>query len=652
MNIEAPKPFSFSLNPIPPGEQGGILFPGLTPEQSENTMALLELVADTYGSPYACLIMETHLLRRDVYDRYWDPVSRKWINRMENGKRIAQKRAGIDRSAPNLYDIGIGNSLYCDHQYFYGSKSGKDDQERVHPPRASLLETVLSSSGEQSYLFYPVLVSPHPMMQTLQTEEGEIRHVRWNYTTLDVAAARCAWVDVDGHDLSTDEIKRINPIAIQRFMAMLPEYCVQTNLPVPAVVNSGRGIHLYWWLDRAVPLQTDEEMTCFKDALRALNRWAGCLIDQDPICRSVWKADSSCSTIFHQLNLPGCIHPKLGVPRYVINKLGRDYSRCCYADLYSTMLAYTDPTEESEPENTVCTDQEAVPEQVQTETAIPRCNTDILGKDADKHTDRPSTCDTKTEKTYQSPAQAGAANRQPYEGRVNRLLRWAEGRNWDLYPGRETFLFICAVLMQHSRQYTNMDDIDRELVRLNQKLAEPLPDSEVSKIVPGLERKMDQGNEGYRDVYIFTNDWVADTLKMTLEERKLFCISAGEGAYSRSGLTFTTKFNQILAAMPWDPECESAKEHRQRCYRETQEWFAEKYRGQSHNGARQRRRAARPEYTGKPGRYKKDVTEEQTLCVELKEKGLSERQIASELGFSKSKVHRLLGSYVVQKMEE
>ena len=636
--------FSYLPDPIPPREHGGILFPGQAPDQSENTMRFLELVANTYRTPYACLIMGKHLLKRNTYERYWDVHLGKLRYRLEGGERVIRGCKGVDMCAPYIYDLGRGNELYQEHLFAYGK--AKKGEDRTYKVRPSLAESILSCDKSQSLLFYPALVKPRSIMQPIEKKDGTITYRLCNYSSQDVQAVRCAWVDIDGHSLPVEDIKAMNPIAIQHFMSLLPDYCEQTNVPLPAVVNSGRGIHLYWWFDRALPLRTAEERTGFSNVLSGLNLWAKELIDMDPVCSQVWSPDYASSAVFHQLNLPGCIHPKLDTARYVVNKFGRDYFLCFYEELLVAARKYADRKRETAfrgfipvafsqtstqtVENPAIQEKCTFPQDIIWGEGIAR----PLRNDADGQSQ--GFCDT----VYSSQGK-----------RLDRLLQWAEGRDWDLHPGRAMFLYICAVLMQHRQSEPDWDAIDQELFRINKRLLEPLPDPEVRKIVPGLMRKSANGNEAFSGYFIFNNQWIADTLHMTDEERSRFCTSGKSGTYHPTSVSFTEKFMEIMALIPWDPERECSEEHKQRCFELTREWFTEEFKDMDRNGARQRKRAAREGYTGKPGRYKKVTSEMVDQCALLKQKGMNQRQIAAELGVSKSTVSNILKG-LVQKTEE
>ena len=63
-----------TLAPISPG---GFEVDGLSPEQWSNTQDLLEVIANTYNTPYAVVLLDQHALTRNTYAKEWDPQKQK-----------------------------------------------------------------------------------------------------------------------------------------------------------------------------------------------------------------------------------------------------------------------------------------------------------------------------------------------------------------------------------------------------------------------------------------------------------------------------------------------------------------------------------------------------------------------------------------------
>ena len=638
-----------TLAPISPG---GFEVDGLSPEQWSNTQALLEVIANTYNTPYAVVLLDQHALTRNTYAKEWDPLKQEMVNRIEDGKKVVLRTKGIDMCNPVVYDSCTGNELYGNHTYIYG-KPG-------HQDRPSLAEIVLTSSKTQCYLYLPTLMVQRSPMQPYDVwdkkTDKQITKYKWtSYNTSDIAAARCLWLDLDGHHLTDDKVVETNLKAIDQLLRILPDYCAQTNIPMPAIVNSGRGIHLYWWFQRIVPLTTDLQQSHFGYMLYTMGKWATRLIEADPILSQIWEVDHSGYSLLRMLHLPGCVHPKLGVRRYAVNAFGRDYNLCNYEELVSAINAL-DAADAPITQAIVCDSQAH-------EIPKPKAVTPSNPASASAKAFPPTPTMNPDDATVAVPVadDGGTAldsvlvqdtvvdtDTQPRVSRrrLDRLLDWAEGRKWELTSVRELFLFCCAVLMQHM----GTQNITQELQRLNAMIKPPLSTAEVAKITNGLDRKAAHSDLPYVGYYIPSNTRIADILCMTIEEREQFCTS-GQSVSTHSTVTFTSKFHEFLASFPRDPAKETADEHRKRVAAYTHDWLYEHYEGYDRNTARQRRRSQRPEYDGRPGRYKKDNSELQCKCLALREEGFSERQISQKLQISKSTVHRLI-SEVVQKTEE
>ena len=638
-----------TLAPISPG---GFEVDGLNLEQWSNTQALLEVIANTYNTPYAVVLLDQHALTRNTYAKEWDPLKQEMVNRIEDGKKVVLRTKGIDMCNPVVFDICTGNELYGNHTYIYGKPGHRD--------RPSLAEIVLASSKTQCYLYYPTLMVQRSPMQPYDVWDKkankQITKYKWtSYNTSDIAAARCLWLDLDGHHLADDNVVDTNLKAIDQLLRILPDYCAKTNIPMPAIVNSGRGVHLYWWFGHIVPLTTDLQQSHFGYLLYTMGKWATRLIEADPILSQIWKVDHSGYSLLRMLHLPGCIHPKLGVRRYAVNALWRDYNLCNYEELVSAINAL-DAADAPITPAIVCDSQaheipkpKAVtpsnPASAFAKAFPPTPTTDP--DDTTVAAPAAEDCDTTLDSV---PVQDTVADTdiQPRVSRrrLDRLLDWAEGRKWELMSVRELFLFCCAVLMQHM----GTQNITQELQRLNAIIKPPLPAAEVANIVSSLDRKASRSDLPYVGYYIITNAWIVQNLHMTAEEEKQFCTS-GHSVSTHSTVTFQSKFREFISIIPRDPAKETADEHRKRVAAYTHDWLYKHYEGYDRNTARQRRRSQHPEYNGRPGRYKKDNSELQRKCLALREEGFSERQISQKLQISKSTVHRLI-SEVVQKTEE
>lgn len=617
--------------------------PWLLPDHEENTLEFMKLATNTHNTPFRVLILRQNILKHDTYKRFRDPTDGKLKLALQDGERVLKGLKGRDWSSPAIYDLVTKQDLLAPHCFHYPEikKQGIllwDEQNNcpafdpetnepletvtkkcIYKKRPPLWTAITNADQNQKLLLIPTLVKPRNLMVTKETDTGIPYTVMDNYSTKDVATGRCVWVDIDGHGLPLEEIKQLNPLAVDRLLEILPAHCAQTGVPVPAVVNSGRGVHLYWWFERYVDLQSNEAginlpQIRFKTLLNRVSQWAQHLIQSDPLCSRVWETDSSTCAIFHMMNLPGTTHPKTGTRRYVANKYGVDYQLCDYEALCDTFHVDDLVTPaKSKPESSHQISFFDLPPEVNT-VPIP-VNDDVVVPPNDNFIEPSYPCAYK------------------YNSRVRKLITWAERKNWDLNPGRHTFLFYLGVAHQTGAAFDLTCPSNYLLHEINQRLLEPLSREEVDAILSSLAKK----------TYRPRNTTIANKLNMTPEETNWFCTSNAEKANnSYHYVDFKTKLKEIRTQTARNLDHETTVEYNNRIYHMTCQWFDENRINSSRNGARTRKRKEHPDYTGKPGRhstYSEDVC---TLCLNLKTQGLSIRKIAQQLGILRTTVSDLL----------
>ena len=291
-----------------------ILIPGLTPEQSKNTVLFLQFACTSYTPGCKSLILKQSVLKHNQYERKRNPDTGKMEFVYNNGERILKGHAGKDWTKPAIYDLVTSPDLMSEHDYHYPHKEVEtyafwdeenkkciivENEKYVPERRPALIDAIIHSDEKTKYLFVPALVEPHKMMCRRKTSKGISYRTQNNYSTKDVRYGRCLWVDIDGHDFPDEQIGWLNLMAVECLMQILPNYCAQTGVPIPAVVNSGRGVHLFWWLDKPVRISEKPQQAQFKWLLNQLANWARKLIEQDEVCRDIWKPDNA-ATANHQ----------------------------------------------------------------------------------------------------------------------------------------------------------------------------------------------------------------------------------------------------------------------------------------------------------------------------------------------------------------
>lgn len=615
------------------------IFPLQTPEQSYKTSLFLSLVADTYDTFSSVLVVEQHKLKRDTYKRATDPkTGKRPLVLDENGEKIITGRKGIDWSKPSVFEVASGDELTYSHYFAYPHKlKRKSGDKWVKEPRSSIFETLaLLANAEKKFLFYPCLVNKKPIIKAEYDANGKVKYIPNNYKTADVTYARCVCVDIDGHGsgLNPEQQKQLTAAAVENLLELLPSFCNGTGMPIPAVVVSGRGVHLYWWLTKAVPLLTDEAKAEFKTVLVAATRWASGLLERDSVCAAAWETDTSTAAVFHQMNLPGTVNPTTGTARYVANTYNVDYFKSDFQTIFDALRPFALPATKTVKKRTKKASAPVAVKKISTKKELP--------------TEKaiPVSVKTETGEKVSMAIPSAYAQTAYTTGRLSRLLAWAASRGWDIKnsqsssgSGREVFLFVCGALMVQQ----GLSALE-SLWDINERLIVPIEDSRVQNIIDELTKKAENGTAAQEKYYCYSNLGIAEALDMTAEEMKIFgfCdVSESSGYGLPSKTTFPAKLAEIKGQTPKKPE-ESMTEWAERCYELTCNYFKENRKGSGH-AARTRRRAAQAGYTGKAGRKKKDpaqVEEERQMCIKLKQGNptLTVREIAALLGFSKSKV--------------
>ena len=601
------------------------VIPGLTVEQNHNTMEFLGYVANTGKSDLRCLIMEQHTLTRDTFVRQRNQETGKMEYKLEEGKRIIAGRKGIDLTKPAVFAVAENGKLLRKHKNenpkieFRNSKPVAETQNKlsfIHC--APLLESIIKTAETMQRLYFlPALVAPKALHKKMKTSSNATFYSINNYSSNDVVAGRCLWVGIDGHTCPIDKIYHANLKAIDRLNAVLPAYCQNTGIPMPIVINSGCGVHLYWWFDKPVALKNTEIRAEFQWLLKKMADWAKELINQDQICRELWKVNYEAAKLYHLMSLPGCVHPETGQRQYVVNKHGRDYY------LYSYDVICDSVKNRCEPE---------LPE------THKECFTRIIPAE--------NLCQAEADCIMPHEASEDSVHRKQegilnLEGRINKLVHWAKGRSWNLTGRRELFLFCCGVALQCDATFDVTDEANYPLHALNNHFTEPLMDNEVNILIQKLVSRAQANN-----MYKMRDKTIAKKLGMTAEEQECFCAPASLSLGAERTPEFLDMFNEILQQEPWDNENEPIVSHRDRCYQLTCEWYTNRRKerkGKTYsNAARTRRRKAKPGYSKKGGRPKTYTNRDREMCQSLKEKGLSIRQIADQTGLSKSAVGRML----------
>lgn len=640
-----------------------ILIPGLTPEQSRNTVLFLQFACTSYTLGCKSLILKQSVLKHNQYERKRNPDTGKMEFAYKDGERILKGLAGKDWTKPAIYDLVTSADLMNEHDYYYPHKEVEtyafwaeenkkciivENEKYVYEHRPALIDAIIHSDAKTKYLFVPALVEPHKMMCRKKTSKGVLYRTQGNYATKDVRYGRCLWVDIDGHDFSDAQIAWLNLMAVECLMEILPDYCAQTGVPMPAVVNSGRGVHLYWWLDKPVRISEKSQQAQFKWLLNQLSSWARKLIEQDEVCRDIWKPYNAASAVYHLMNLPGCIHPKTGLRRYVVNTYGVDYHLCDY-DFLCAVFAESKQEEKAEQsEDAVKQVQLSLFDPITSNSLKTISNADENDLQIHSPTTEQKPADllppvvshsvSAAENYLVSTHPAQYIANPAYNIRLNKLLRWAADRNWDIYGQRHNWLFYMGILFQSDSTCDLRASSVYPLHDINALLLEPLVRSEVDEIINALTDKATHDTR-----YKICDTTIADNLDMTDEERKWYCAKGQyPGTKYHPKYNFKSKLREIMDNTPEDPEIECRAQYIDRCHELTKQWFEENRYDKNRNSTRTRKNKAKLGYNPKGGRPPKYTDDDRAKCIALHESGMSYRKIAKQLDIPLSAVQRML----------
>ena len=316
------------------------------------------------------------------------------------------------------------------------------------------------------------------------------------------------------------------------------------------------------------------------------------------------------------MDVPGCIDIRTGKRIYVVNRYGVDYTHYAYEALCKALG--------------VRGGSEA---QDRSDTEKPSADVTIL--DNLEGSAEESTL----------PSKSDSSPFPRYSPRVDKLLCWAEQRQWSLDHCRHLFLFCLGVVQQCGADIDLTNPENYPLHEINHKLKTPLSHQEVENIISSLITK---ARSGYQ--YYIRDETLAQKLHMTEAEREWFCSPGGRPIDSRPAkLDFHNVMNWIIDRTTWDLEHELFPEFIHRCHDLTIRWYEENRRDKNRNGARTRARKSREGYSPEGGRPPKYSDRDRDQCIALKAEGFSIAKISRELGMPESTVRRF--SKTSQKYE-
>lgn len=348
-----------------------------------------------------------------------------------------------------------------------------------------------------------------------QTAEGWRRIM---HAHKDVRAVVGLVVDLDEHNYTDRATMRQH---VQHTADALHYLILQhdTSLPMPAIEDSGRGIHLWWIFAQAIPYAENGDSARWYTTLAgAVVQIIKALINS---CPYKYDVDTQATAAYRVYNLPGSINDATGTVRQVIND---DW-------------AVVDVDELCEAAGVPAPDEPLPPPQ-----SVPkRCDLLVplvVGKppevDGTAALMPIRAAETAPGKAIYLPNTATRLHSACY--RVERIVAWAARRGY-LITGKRNEWLSCIVSILSAGAGLQLTPAD--LQQYNKLLPDPLPESELAAIIATMsvyKRPM-------------RNDTIARHLDMTAEEIAALSMVSGEGAADRP--QYSTPWMAIRAgAMP------------------------------------------------------------------------------------------------------
>lgn len=348
-----------------------------------------------------------------------------------------------------------------------------------------------------------------------QTAEGWRRIM---HAHKDVRAVVGLVVDLDEHNYTDRATMRQH---VQHTADALHYLILQhdTSLPMPAIEDSGRGIHLWWIFAQAIPYAENGDSARWYTTLAgAVVQIIKALINS---CPYKYDVDTQATAAYRVYNLPGSINDATGTVRQVIN----DDWAVVDVDELCEAAGVPAPGEPLPP-------PQSVPKRCDLLAPL------VVGKppevDGTAALMPIRAAETAPGKAIYLPNTATRLHSACY--RVERIVAWAARRGY-LITGKRNEWLSCIVSILSAGAGLQLTPAD--LQQYNKLLPDPLPESELAAIIATMsvyKRPM-------------RNDTIARHLDMTAEEIAALSMVSGEGAADRP--QYSTPWMAIRAgAMP------------------------------------------------------------------------------------------------------
>lgn len=435
------------------------------------------------------------------------------VRRTKNGVTL---QPGDYITKPARYDEG---DLSREHEYKRGLKKvtvtrmsdwGEEVQDEiwkddivVRPPITELVDD--KRHRLQGYV--GLMAARVPFGRLIKTtyklpngkKETKERWQRINHAHTDVRAVVGLVVDIDLHNYTSKAEMREQ---VQRDTAALWYMWQQgdSSLPIPAIEDSGRGIHLWWVFNQAIPYAMGTDSARWYTTLaNAVKLEVGNIIKALPYKVDI---DSQATAAYRVYNLPGSQNDATNTMRQIIN----DDWQTVDVDEFCLAAGVPAPGEPLQPPISVA----AQPEKVQKRFYNPSLSEDKPEVDGTAALQPvPAVLD--------SPKPKRPAGRKVYlqndktrlygaNQRVQQLVAWASLRDFKIMGYRNEWLANIANMLYSGGGVTVTVDMLQEY---NKMLAVPLDERELKSIIKTMCKPIYKARK---------NSTIAKNLHMTDEE--------------------------------------------------------------------------------------------------------------------------------------
>lgn len=402
------------------------------------------------------------------------------VRRTKNGVTL---QPGDYITKPARYDEG---DLSREHEYKRGIKKvtvtrmsdwGEEVQDEIwkddiviRPPITELVDD--KRHRLQGYV--GLMAAGVPFGRMIKTtyklpngsKETKERWERINHAHKDVRAVVGLVVDIDLHNYTSKAEMREQ---VQRDTAALWYMWQQGDscLPMPAIEDSGRGIHLWWVFNQAIPYEMETDSARWYTTLaNAVKSEVGNIIKSLPYKVDI---DSKATAAYRVYNLPGSRNDATDTMRQIIN----DDWQTVDVDEFCSAAGVPAPGEPLQPTISV------------SQKSQKRCYNPSLSED------KPAVDGTAALKPETAPVEVTKPGKAVYLPntathqhsayyRVDRLVAWAAGRNYQITGLRNEWIACIVSILTAGAGLTLTP---KDLQQYNQLLPNPLSETELAGII-------------------------------------------------------------------------------------------------------------------------------------------------------------------------